>query len=106
MKINNKLVRDKIPQIIEGNNSIPITRILSNEEYLSELDKKLKEELDEYLADGNVEELADMMEVMLGILTAKGVQYDEFEKIRIDKVLERGAFEQRIFLEKVLEKDE
>ena len=32
-----KLVRDKIPEIIKGNNQNPITRILSDEEYKFEL---------------------------------------------------------------------
>ena len=48
MKIYNKLVRDKIPEIINKDNRKPITRVLNNEEYLSELNKKLQEEMNEY----------------------------------------------------------
>ena len=106
MKVYNKLVRDKIPQIIEQDNCIPITKILLDEEYLQELNLKLEEELKEYLIDGNVEELVDIMEIILAILDAKGVSYEDFEMIRKEKVLKRGAFKQKIFLEKVLKKDE
>lgn len=100
MKVYNKLVRDKIPDIIKDDNGIPITRILNDEEYLEELNHKLKEELDEYLEDGSIEELADMAEVMRAIISLKKTSYEEFENIRISKVLKRGAFKKRIFLER------
>ena len=63
-----KLVRDKIPEIIKGNNQNPITRILSDEEYKYELEKKLNEEYQEVLeatGENRIEELADMLEVMI-----------------------------------------
>lgn len=101
MKTYNKLVRDKIPSIIERNGETPITRILNDEEYLKELNTKLQEEVNEYFADGNVEELADIVEVIYGLLDAKGVSLEAFEKIRIGKVEKRGAFKKRIFLESV-----
>jgi len=103
MKVYNKLVRDKIPKIIIADNCTPITRILNDDEYLNELNTKLKEELNEYLESGSVEELADMMEVMLGILDSKDVSFNEFEDIRKQKVLKRGAFNKKIYLEKVEE---
>ena len=103
MRTYNKLVRDKIPSIIERNGETPITRILNDEEYLNELNTKLQEEVNEYFADGNVEELADIVEVIYGLLDAKGVFLEEFEKIRIGKVAKRGAFKDRIFLESVEE---
>ena len=98
MKKFNKLVRDKIPQIIESNNEKCTTRILDNDEYLQELNTKLKEELNEYLESGDIEELADMEEVMRAILDAKNCSYDEFEDIRLSKLKKRGAFKDRIFL--------
>lgn len=64
----NKLVRDKIPEIIKNNNETPITRILSDEEYKIELEKKLYEEYQEVLessGENRLEELADMLEVMI-----------------------------------------
>ena len=58
-----KLVRDKIPEIIKNDGKTPIIEILSNEEYLLELDKKLNEEVAEYQADKSIEEMADILEV-------------------------------------------
>ena len=101
MRTYNKLVRDKIPAIIEVNGEKPVTRILDTDEYMSELNTKLQEEVNEYFADGSIEELADVVEVIYGLLDAKGVSIEEFEKIRIGKVEKRGAFKDRIFLEKV-----
>ena len=103
MRVYNKLVRDRIPEIIEGKGEKPVTRILNEEEYLNELNIKLQEEVNEYFADGNVEELADVVEVIYGLLDAKGVSLEEFEKIRTGKVEKRGAFKDRIYLEKVEE---
>ena len=101
MKEYNKLVRDKIPEIMISKNCKPVTRILNDEEYIRELNKKLLEEVNEYLTDNDVLELADIMEVVLAILNHKGVDFEEFEKLRLDKVNKRGAFKERIFLERV-----
>ncbi len=99
-----KLVRDKIPEIIKRNDNVePITRILDNEEYLVELNRKIQEELAEYLDSGDVEELADLEEVLRAILDAKNISYEEFESIRKSKVEKRGAFKDRIYLEGVKE---
>ncbi|WP_353736241.1 nucleoside triphosphate pyrophosphohydrolase [Ruminococcus sp.] len=70
--VHNKLVRDKIPEIIEKAGKTPVTHILSEEEYITELDRKLNEECSEYQADKNIEELADMLEVMYAIAEARG----------------------------------
>lgn len=104
MKIYNKLVRDKIPQICEGNNQVCKTRVLNDEEYLVELNKKLQEEMKEYLEECDLEELADLQEVVYAILDAKKCSYAEFEKIRKAKATKRGAFKKRIFLETVEDK--
>ena len=106
MKVFNKLVRDKIPEKIINNGEIAVTRILDNEEYLEELNIKLEEEVKEYLADGNVEELADIVEVIYGLLDAKNVTFDEFENIRKLKVEKRGAFKDKIFLECTMDNEE
>lgn len=99
MKEYNKLVRDKIPEIMISKNCKPVTRILNDEEYIRELNKKLLEEVNEYLTDNDVLELADIMEVVLAILNHKGVAFEDFEKLRLDKVNKRGAFKEKIFLE-------
>ena len=100
-KHHNKLVRDKIPEIIEKAGKTPVTYILSEEEYITELDKKLGEEFAEYQADKSIEELADMLEVMYAIAEARGWSVSELEAVRREKAEKRGAFERRIFLERV-----
>ncbi len=102
MKEYNKLVRDNIPQIIKQDGYTPVTRILDDEEYLKELDKKLLEEVNEYLNDQNIEELADIYEVFLAILKARKIELEELENVRKAKVLKKGAFEEKIYLEKEL----
>jgi len=98
MKVYDKLVRDNIPEIMLENGAKPVTRVLDEQEYLQELNKKLLEEVNEYLQDGNVEELADVQEVMNAILSVKGVSQDSFEETRNQKVKKRGAFNKRIYL--------
>lgn len=97
-KIYNKLVRDKIPKIIKLNGAIPITRILDDKEFSEELNKKLIEEVEEFLLSYDIEELVDIYEVLLAILRTRKVSFDEFEKIRYSKVQERGTFEKKVFL--------
>ena len=104
MKVYNKLVRDRIPEIIEADGRIAKTRILDNEEYRKEVNQKLQEDVAEYLEDNNVEELADIVEVIYGILDSMDVSREEFEKVRTAKVEKRGAFQKRIFLEEAEEK--
>ena len=107
MKLYNKLVRDKIPEIIAGDNGKTcVTRIMEDDEYLKALNTKMQEELKEYLESGEVEELADLEEVLRAILDVKKVSYEEFEKIRKTKVNKRGAFKKKIFLESVSEKND
>ena len=101
-----KLVRDKIPEIIKKNEGLCAkTRVLDDDEYLKELNIKIQEELSEYLESGEIEELADLEEVLRAILDSKGVSYEEFEKIRHEKVNKRGAFKDRIYLEGLEEKE-
>ena len=102
MKTYNKLVRDKIPEIIKSRGAkICKTRILGDKEYLAALNTKLQEELNEYLSSGEIEELADLEEVLRAILDAKQTPYSDFEQIRQNKANKRGAFKNKIFLEEV-----
>ena len=101
--IHNKLVRDKIPQIIEQSGKSCVTRVLSDEEYAAALNAKLQEELNEYLADGSMEELADLLEVMMAAAKARGHDFSEVEAIRREKAEKRGRFNDRIYLESVTE---
>ncbi len=101
MKEYNKLVRDRIPEIILKNGEKPKTRILSDQEYIKELNIKLREEMEEYFESGDIEELADVFEVIKGILKYKGISILEFEKITIAKAKKRGGFQEKIYLEYV-----
>ena len=96
----NKLVRDNIPNIIKSNGENPVTRILDDEEYIFELNKKLLEEVNEYLNDNDTSEIADILEVIRAILDFNNISYEDMEKIRIDKATKRGAFKEKIYLEK------
>ncbi|MBQ8043740.1 MAG: nucleoside triphosphate pyrophosphohydrolase [Clostridia bacterium] len=99
MKIFKKLVRDKIPDIIRENGETPTIRILDDEEYARELNKKLQEEVNEYIVDGNIEELADIEDVLRALVALKGVSYEDFDKMRESKCEKRGAFKDKVFLE-------
>lgn len=96
-----KLVRDKIPELIEKEGKESVCFILSDEEYLEFLDRKLSEELEEYLKDKSMEELADLLEVMMAVAKARGSSIEEIERIRQQKADKRGGFEKKILLEEV-----
>ncbi len=96
-----KLVRDKIPEIIQNSNKNPKTHIANGEEYWQELKNKLTEEVEEFLEDDNLEELADIQEVLNAIFEYKKISKDEIEQIRLKKEKERGGFKQKIILEDI-----
>ena len=98
-----KLVRDNIPDIIKQNCEEPITRILSKEEYKSELEKKLLEECNEGLEtdDSRIEELADLLEVIISLGKLQGKSFEDIINVCEQKRLKRGAFDKMIYLEDV-----
>jgi len=97
-----KLVRDKIPEIIESKEGKkPKTRMLSDEEFHEQLIAKLLEEAEEYNNDRNPEELADILEVVFALAKLNGISRKSLEQMREKKAGERGAFEKRIFLSDV-----
>ena len=100
----NKLVRDRIPEIIEASGKAYKTEILSDDEYLKMIDAKLDEELAEYHKDQNIEELADLIEVIFAAAKARGYTLDELERVRAEKAAKRGRFEKKILLTEVIEK--
>ncbi len=99
----NKLVRDRIPEIIESSGKTCSTEILSPEDYLRMIDAKLDEELAEYHKDQNIEELADLLEVIHAATIARGYTLEALEQIRAEKAARRGGFEKRILLKEVYE---
>ena len=94
-----KLVRDRIPEIIEADGKKPIIRILSEDEYLQELDTKLNEEVAEYQADKSIEEMVDVLEVLFAICEARGYSIEQLMEVKQDKQDKRGGFKDRIFWE-------
>lgn len=99
----NKLVRDRIPEIIQASGKMCSTEILSDEEYQKQVDAKLDEELAEYHKDQNIEELADLVEVIHAATLARGYSLEELERVRAEKIAKRGGFEKRILLKEVYE---
>ena len=99
--IYNKLVRDKIPEIIEASGKTCETEILSDEWYFQMFDKKLDEELVEYHQEQNIEELADLLEVLYATAKARGYSVEELDHVRVEKQEARGGFDKKILLKSV-----
>lgn len=102
----NKLVRDKIPELIEKENKIANIEKVKGEKLIEILNKKLDEELDEYRESGNIEELADLVEVIYGLVENLGITIKDFEAIRKFKAETKGSFKEGILLIEVREKGE
>ena len=98
-----KLVRDKIPDLIRARGAEPLTRVLSVEEFRDALLDKFSEELDEFARDPSAEELADVCEVLRGLSDCFGIPFEHVEQARKQKYESRGGFQQRIFLEGIRE---
>jgi predicted house-cleaning noncanonical NTP pyrophosphatase (MazG superfamily) len=100
-KVYNKLVRDKIPEIIEAEGKTVKSRWLSKEEYFEELIKKLGEEYEEFKEARNLEELVDLQEVILALADAMNIKHGALGKALSEKALQKGAFKHRVYLESV-----
>ena len=96
-----KLVRDRIPEIIRESGKNCVTSVLPEDTYLSMLDEKLNEEVAEYQESKSLEEIADILEVIRAIVSARGSCVEEVEDIRLQKRSARGGFEKRILLSEV-----
>ena len=105
MQTYHKLVRDRIPEIIENDGKKCVCETLSDEDYISLLDQKLNEELAEYQESKSLEELADLLEVVQAVVKARGWTLEELEQVRADKAVKRGGFERKILLKEVREKE-
>ncbi|MBI2448106.1 nucleoside triphosphate pyrophosphohydrolase [Candidatus Microgenomates bacterium] len=96
----NKLVRDKIPEIIRSRGETPFVHIADSKEYEKALEEKLREEVTEFLEKPSVEEAADILEVLRATCAFKDIDITALEKARQKKYDERGGFEKRIILER------
>ena len=95
----NKLVRDRIPEIIKNKGGAPITHIADDAEYWQKLKEKLQEEVDEFKEAETIEEMADILEVIDAICDFKKFDGEELEKVKSKKAEERGKFRDKIILE-------
>lgn len=102
VKVYNKLVRDRISDIIEADHKKCVIEILSDDEYLRLAEAKLDEELAEYHKDQSIEELADLLEVVYAVTRAKGYSLNDLEKIRSEKAKMRGGLDKKIMLKEVI----
>lgn len=97
-----KLVRDKIPQIMEAGGQTPVTKVLSDEEFGQALRDKLIEEAEELRKARDkatlIEELADVSEIIETILETEGVSPSQVKKVQLEKRKERGGFKQKLLL--------
>ncbi len=96
--IYNKLVRDKIPEIIVQKGGKPVIHVANEEVYWQKLKEKLQEEVDEFMKDENMEEIADITEVLDAIVDYKKFNPVEVQQIKDKKAEERGRFNDRIIL--------
>ncbi len=100
----NKLVRDKIPEEINKMKGRKAKyRIMDDNEYTKELNKKLLEECHEFIEENDIKELADVMEVIETIVKLKNINWEEVRKIQIEKRNKKGSFNKKIYLEYVEE---
>ena len=93
---HNKLVRDKIPEILKQKGLLPKTHIAEDKEYLEKLKLKLQEEVNEFLKDDNEEELADILEVLDAIINFKNINKNNLENLKIQKSKKRGGNEDNV----------
>ncbi len=95
---SSKVVRDRIPEIIEFSGSKCTVNELSDLSFLPELENKLTEEIEEYLESRELEELADLLEIIYRIAELRGSSKDEIEESRLRKKKEKGGFEKNLIL--------
>ncbi len=97
-----KLVRDRIPEIIQERGDVALTHEATLEEYKRALQAKLVEEMDEYLKSEEVEELADLLEVIHALTALQGTPREQLQLIQTKKREERGGFEKKIILDQTV----
>lgn len=101
MKVYDKLVRDRIPEVIRAAGKECETSVVSGKKKTELLEKKLMEEFGEFLEAKNLEELADIMEVLFGLAEDLGYSEEDLVRAREEKKEERGGFKDGVVLERV-----
>ena len=105
VRVYNKAIRDKVPEIIESSGASCLVDVLDDEKFLDELTRKLDEEINEFKESGSIDELCDLIEITFRIAELNGVSNDELDKRRVKKNNERGKFEKNLYLIQVNEKN-
>ena len=100
MKIYDKLVRDRIPEIIKNSGNHCEVEVVSDDIALEYLYKKLQEEVDELVEDKNLEEIADVIEVLFAIGKKYGYSEEDILNRMYEKKDKSGGFEDNIVLKK------
>lgn len=103
-----KLVRDRIPEIVQSHGAHPVTRVLDKDSYRQALLVKLLEEAHEACAARPAElpgELADVLDVVRALAAVHGLTWDQLLDIAAAKRIANGAFRQRLFLEYIDQPD-
>jgi len=97
----NKLVRDRIPEIIRCRGDVAVTHVASKKEYWKKLKEKLREEVEELMEDGSdiEDEIVDILEVVYAICDFKKINRTNLEKLRKKKAKKRGGFKKKIILD-------
>jgi len=95
----NKLVRDKIPNLLESLGKPYKIHVADDAEFRQKLVQKLEEEVAEYVVSASPGELADIAEVILALAELHDLNAQQLEGLRIKKATERGGFAKRIILE-------
>lgn len=95
----NKLVRDKIPEYIKSKGEFPVYHVADEAEYWQKLKEKLTEEVSEFLKDNNIEEVADILEVIDAIIAYKDFSREDIQKVKEKKANEKGKFKDKIILD-------
>lgn len=95
----NKLVRDNIPEYIESKGEKAATHIADDAEYWQKLKGKLQEEVNEFLHDDSIGEVADILEVIDAICEYKRYDKSELAHVKEKKATEKGKFTKRIILD-------
>lgn len=98
-----KLVRDNIPQIILENGRTPVTETIPQGDMLAHLNKKLQEEVCEYLGGNDIMEVCDIIEVLYAIIDTLGYSKEQIEQMRLAKRMTNGGFSKRILLKEVID---
>jgi len=103
MKIYNKLVRDRIPEIIKERGKRYRVHTAGEKEYLHLLRRKIEEEVEEFYENPVAEEMGDILEVVEALMEYHGLDREVVERVKNEKKEKRGGFEKKIILEGVEE---